>query len=101
MKHQSNRGEYWISNVCQKTKTAAPGLQGGGAARQSHLERERLRLLLSLRLRLLRDLRFLERDLRTDSGRALVSWSGQPAPARQRAMAPWAGPDLERLRLRE
>lgn len=32
---------------------------------RTHLERERLRLLLSLRLRLLRDLRFLERDLRT------------------------------------
>lgn len=35
---------------------------------EAALERERLRLLLSLRLRLLRDLRFLERDLRTHSG---------------------------------
>lgn len=79
----------------------------------SHLERERLRLLLSLRLRLLRDLRLLERDLRKRRGtllvndinrRSIIMWNYSVTSSDECGKGFCRGSatsHLERLRLRE
>lgn len=66
----------------------------------SHLERERLRLLLSLRLRLLRDLRLLERDLRTKVMHFRVNFSQNICDIVY-CWGEGVTSHLERLRLRE
>lgn len=67
----------------------------------THLEWERLRLLLSLRLRLLRDLRLLERDLREKMYSVqLVTLSDKQLHV-QLQFTTESNTNLERLRLRE